>query len=129
MAISQQERKPFQIKMRPEGHALLKQLASMYEINIGDFIQNLVIAHQRRIYQFMLDKNVVVGNGTDRLIGELLVLKDCGSITDTTVDKAIVIANREQAKYSLKENKDNLAVITRTNSLAARIIKALKEED
>jgi hypothetical protein len=123
------ETKPFQIKMKPEGHALLKQLASTYEITIGDFIQNLIIAHQRRVYQTMLDKNVVIGNGTDRLIGELLIFKDCGSITDTTVDKAIVIANREQAKYSLKENRDNLAVITRTSSLATRIIKALKKED
>lgn len=46
--------KPFQIKMEPQSHALLKQRAQQLNVTIGELLQNLLASMEKRIENLKL---------------------------------------------------------------------------
>ena len=122
--------KPFQIKMNKHSHALLKQAAHIHEISIGNMVENLIVAYQQRVYQYIQNngRNILVGDGTIRLIGELLLLKDCEQISEDDMKAAIAKHNTKLSELSLRRNPNKLAVTFRTDSETINYLTSKKED-
>jgi hypothetical protein len=79
----------YQILMEPQLHASLKNKANLFSIKIGEMLENLLLALDKRVMRIQLEieekgihTEVARGSNTEKRIVKLILKRDVGELTE-----------------------------------------------